>query len=530
MLQRLPRYGSTTLFLALCTLSLAFWAIAPHHQLMPDASRTLGAASFHARTLLDSTFAARELREVGLPLDCLRKDGHAAHCIASNAAATSSVLQECAWRNASSELRVLALAESLEMLGNSFGDPQKYVAQSCTSADGRWRAFRYGPFVTTGGFSWSEVHAHLSAEAMPTYRVEGVHAIDAYVLGNADDGGRLIGLPPIHQHHFHLFGSGQPDLDDLNVHGDSQCADEEGGVNCLARSAPEGFAFLLRDRVGFETVFNDVRPNASQPLRSWIVAAFKPVPPHRLVRQIRVCNLMFGPGHHRGGTYEVLTEEESAVWVSGTILSSVSLDSVIESYIHTHPDMVHDVLFFQGEAASVFDDVDAVALANGNIVSSRHIIAEMLSSIKKRQMRPGAATLACSYMRASTREWKRVGSELEPFQRKARCAIDASARQWVLLVMHRKRSPALRKRYLMHAGIRIYHAERNGTARLLRDPGVPAWALGRLVNYRESGVGVRADAEMGAAWLQAYQPIIDAARRTPSPCGSPNDLGELITL
>jgi hypothetical protein len=54
---------------------------------------------------------------------------------------------------------------------------------------------------------------------------------------------------------------------------------------------------------------------------------------------------MVTPGPDRGGTYRVKTDEESLVWFTDRL--EVPMDQFVESYFHTHGDMLFDMFYFQ---------------------------------------------------------------------------------------------------------------------------------------------------------------------------------------
>ena len=459
-------------------------------------------------------------------MSCLVSGARSQHCLALNEGASglSTFLGACAWK-ASDRFEVLALTESFSSDAVAPTSPARYRREHC---DGReWVAVRYGPVAVVGGDSWTGLNALFAPSSLPTYRVDGVHAFRAFALGNLDESSALIGYPPLHQHHFHVFGSGNPDLDDLNAHGDSQCAVEEGGADCLARSAPLGMAFFLRDRVGFESKFNDVRPNGSRPLLTWVFVALRAASSHVVYRQVRQCLLQFA-SNDRSGTYAVSTEGESAVWVEGRL--AFPLEAMVESYMHTHPGMVHNLLLFQGGAAAVFNDLDAAAPSRGAVQYGPSAIADVLRNVRERQLHEGAATLACDYEHDSPREWQRVGGVWRLYRRKARChLLPGGPREAVLLVLHRRRAASVdTPTYRLHAAVRFYYAGDNGSAKLAPDLGAPAWAIGKEITYRGLGSNIKADTEGGPAWRKAYMPILanaDALGKS-SVCGNLNDLGD----
>ena len=120
---------------------------------------------------------------------------------------------ECIWQDASRKFTPLSLTRSYSATyfePNAL-DPLQYAHHYCASTLGSgWIALRYGPFSTSGGFFWTGAFSLFNGSLLPTYRVGGIHALTAYALGNLDENNAMISYPPIHQHHFHLFGSGNP--------------------------------------------------------------------------------------------------------------------------------------------------------------------------------------------------------------------------------------------------------------------------------------------------------------------------------
>ena len=152
-------------------------------------------------------------------------------------------------------------------------------ARHPTRADVTISIERAGPLVTHGDYDWTQVFlqdvGHLSqmTKGKVVYVVGGMFA-------PVDVNGTVIGYPPLHIHHAHLFPYGtreeikekikhgpkdaSPDQHDVLIqsHGDSECALAQGGVACMLTELEEGLGFRIVDsQTGFLADFtiNDVR-------------------------------------------------------------------------------------------------------------------------------------------------------------------------------------------------------------------------------------------------------------------------------
>merc|ERR1711871_738154 len=113
----------------------------------------------------------------------------------------------------------------------------------------------------------------------------------------------------------------------------------------MYHKAPEGHAWLVSDRMGLFTEFNDIREACATPMKSWVFVALKQVPSANIITQIRQVMLYGTPekaSWYRRGTYLVCTTTESLLWRSGRLSYEVMTTTFIESYFHSHPDFVHD--------------------------------------------------------------------------------------------------------------------------------------------------------------------------------------------
>ena len=258
-----------------------------------------------------------------------------------------------------------------------------------------------GPFYTAGGFSWTSVSAFF-VDDLDIYGGNDFLAVDKYILGNIDATKKLLGYPPIHQHHFHLFDNGNPQGfgGQHSYHGDWQCTRDEGGIGCALNSAPPGYAFFLRKRIGLWSEFNDVRPTGSPTLESAILVSFKVVDNAASVRQVFSATLSTGGMPNPTGmriTHDVPMWVESLIWSPQKLPEGVS--QVFSAIGHSHMEGVADVMLFQGRPEQVFSDLPGVRMALNSLQHRVGIVEQTLQNIKKRQTLPNAAHWACSYIR-----------------------------------------------------------------------------------------------------------------------------------
>jgi len=228
-------------------------------------------------------------------------------------------------------------------------------------SQGQWWALALGPFTTTGGYFWDSFKVYFKRDSHylpPTESTNGSFAFSHYALGSMDSGHRLVGYPPIHQHHYH-FGYAFSDLaetvpnwppyigasENMATHGENQCHDDEGGVACHVHSAPPQFAFMARAPLKAANTYNDVRPRHSAPLKTWEIMATKSVAVTTETKRLTLSYVMaFGAGSMSSRlTYTINTAHDAVVWNEGMPAAG----PVVEAYMHAHADHLHDVWLFQ---------------------------------------------------------------------------------------------------------------------------------------------------------------------------------------
>ncbi len=382
-------------------------------------------------------------------------------------------------------MNLLWLCQSEVSNGWCSNDTTLIQIQWCATNEG-WTAFRIGPFRTVGGFSWTGLAAFLNTSYVPTCHDDRVHAFSAYILGNIDASNALLGYPPIHQHHFHFFGSGNFAQVSMNNHGDSQC---HGGTRCYIKNGLPGYAWFLRNRIGLHTEFNDARLKGSSILTSWAFLAYKSqiCLSGRPITQIRLTQIGVPLGGASRAAYDVLTALESVVWSSGSFVCSESdqrcnpLLTLIDAYFHSHAIMVHDIWLFQGNPDQVFSNLSAVTESFGSLHYGHGIIRDSVANVRTRALLPNPAVMACTYRSLPD---ENVGEGV--YHRKSRCALNPSITNWVMIVFHQRQDPALiATTYPMHSVLRLYYAgPSDGKVILSKDTNAPLTLLKEYASYR----------------------------------------------
>ena len=148
---------------------------------------------------------------------------------------------------------------------------------------GHFEAVRFGPITTHGGKDWTQFRAVEFAfgATWPDAGHGGERAIavrEAYA-GAIDANGALLGYPPLHQHHFHIFE--KRELNDnhaIITHGDDNCLESMGGLDCTIRRMIPGYATIVRQPITMDVIMNDVRAKGSSPLTYYLLATIRGMP------------------------------------------------------------------------------------------------------------------------------------------------------------------------------------------------------------------------------------------------------------
>ena len=240
----------------------------------------------------------------------------------------------------------------------------------------RWTVNRIGPFVTTGGYDWVQIgweNLWGLEEKLKAYP-EGIY-VTAQHSGPVDKDGVVLSHPPIHIHHIHIgprpgvrqhqdvlkcllngWDNNRDCYDPTRVfehHGDYQCIDEEGGLECLLETVPDGYGKLLTYPLGLEGDINDVRAPGSEPLEWYYQISIRWTPKEsRLGRTIQPMHFhnFAGPGNFDRKnqnsyilTYQCPTDRDSLFWYSGRMPYS---GEMLRNKFHAHNKIFKEALFF----------------------------------------------------------------------------------------------------------------------------------------------------------------------------------------
>ena len=125
-----------------------------------------------------------------------------------------------------------------------------------------------GPFKTTGGYDWLQIGWDnvFGLREILQHHPGGIYILEHYMSPVLPDGSRLQN-PPIHIHHMHVgpapyvrqrfspmscaffnVSCFNP-IRTLEHHGDYNCLDDEGGMDCRIESFPAGYDMLLLNSI-----------------------------------------------------------------------------------------------------------------------------------------------------------------------------------------------------------------------------------------------------------------------------------------
>lgn len=442
-------------------------------------------------------------------------------CTASNPTPPSRFDKEtCEWKNASLEAETQWFCQSPVATGPCNLPVGLINLQTCKTQAG-WTAYRVGPFVTHGGNDWNGLQIGFNPSYIPSCRRSDLHALSDYIIGNVGVSTEPIGYPPIHQHHFHLAGSGDAQQVTLNAHGDTQCHEALGGVSCLAKRAPPGHAYFLRDEVLVNTEFNDVRPGGSEALESWIFAAWRMAncEADTPIRQIRMMPLIYPLIDGSRGTYLVPTHHETVSWFNGsftvppakwTLIAGNSTygdprPTLLDGWIHSHGAMIHDIWFMQGRPEEVFADMTLAEPSHNQLLTGSDLIAATMDNIAARAALPNAARVACRY-----RSLPDEVVDGRHYHRKSRCVdLDPAVSEWVQVVFHKNTDPMpdrtpIGDSYRIHATTLFYYSGPPGEV-MLQPPITPEQRAADASNHSSDGRSTDEEtSQMMHEWALSY--------------------------
>lgn len=248
-------------------------------------------------------------------------------------------------------------------------------ASTCDTelADGStWTVTRIGPFKTTGGYDWVQMgwdNLWDLREKLQRFP-DGIYVTDQISAPVLADGTRL-GNPPIHIHHIHMgpstgvrqradhFGCLLHDkgcYDPTRVfehHGDYQCIDADGGLDCLTESVPDGYGKLITMELGLEGDLNDVRFAGAPELEWYYELGARWVPKNQeTAKKLKAMSFhnFAGPGNFDMTrqssyifTYQAPTDAESFFWYTGHMHHTGKL---LRNKQHAHNVIFDEAIFF----------------------------------------------------------------------------------------------------------------------------------------------------------------------------------------
>lgn len=200
----------------------------------------------------------------------------------------------------------------------------------------------------------------------------GVFVTAQYSAAVSRDGTPLAN-PPVHIHHIHvgprpgvrqhsdmyrcLQSEGKQGCYDptrvFEHHGDYQCLEEDGGLDCLMETVPEGYGKLITYPLGIEGDMNDVRAAGSEPMEWWYELSIRWTPKEsplgRALKPMHFHNFA-GPGtlsrtdqNSYIFTYQCPTSYDSLFWYSGRMPYS---GDMLRNKFHAHNKIFKEALFF----------------------------------------------------------------------------------------------------------------------------------------------------------------------------------------
>jgi len=241
---------------------------------------------------------------------------------------------------------------------------------------------RVGPLVSTGSydywqFGWKDVWR----TSRLLHEVPGGIAFTSAFSGPVDPSGFVIGHPPIHIHHIHIspepgvvtkmngLGCSRGRAEDCYIanliveqHGDYQCFDEDGGLDCFFERTAPGYAKLVEKPLDLEGEVNDVRAPDSEPMTWWYQVVLRWHPRRGLALRPLSQHFVVGPGklnpldqRHNVAVFPVRSQRRSVYWYSGYM----DRDGVLaRNKLHSHNTMFDRAFWFAATPAELGLDAE----------------------------------------------------------------------------------------------------------------------------------------------------------------------------
>lgn len=234
-----------------------------------------------------------------------------------------------------------------------------------------WTVQRLGPFSSIGNYDWWTFgwtnFGHFK-EVLAEHP-NGIIVDSQHICPIKDGTWELLGLPPIHQHHVHISRDPLGDkvhqkttVDKYSLeligeqHGDYQCLEENGGLDCLMKTWPEGSGKWFDVPLTIDGELNDVRPPRSEKLTWWLETAFRWTTDLSKVNEEISLIVIANPGTFNIAkqsnifTYPTPTDKETMMWYTGKMPSDGKL---FTNGVHSHAAVFHSMYFFKATPAEL---------------------------------------------------------------------------------------------------------------------------------------------------------------------------------
>jgi len=234
------------------------------------------------------------------------------------------------------------------------------VKQECSFAAprGEWHVSRVGPFrhrdVGSWHYAWFQPFVDLAEAQLPgsigRYQVATMTS-----LANTD--GEVVGFPPAHMHHFHVWNVNPlipiwPHVvfNGFETHGDDMCDHEGLGSVCYMKVWPPGYGTPTPPRYFFEALANFVAPSLDEDFYFEISVLLSDDPETKTTLPfVPHAPDLFSKVPQQAGTYEVPKTGESMTW--GVSEAEFDLE-VLWWKFHTHYYYTSEAWALEGDATA----------------------------------------------------------------------------------------------------------------------------------------------------------------------------------
>lgn len=205
---------------------------------------------------------------------------------------------------------------------------------------------RLGPFVSKGGFDWHDAYHHdifLLSESKELEKDIFFLSTNFVALN-----GSILGYPPLHLHHSHLYPNTRNQFQHLlNAHQDSSCTADAGGEVCSSTWLEAGYSMKILDAVAFDLAANDVRALGSQPMSFYVQNVIGIQYGNQTLRSVVQWRMDSLPNFPNGPkcsmTFCIPADRGSIVWSTTTFPLS---GRMVGMWVHTHPTHGFDELWY----------------------------------------------------------------------------------------------------------------------------------------------------------------------------------------